>query len=335
LDDNFLSDERIYQSANHNKAQGGVMRKEYKLQEGKITETSDEHGQILVYVNPDPDELKYLQDECKIDAHNLSSALDPDELARIEFEPDHIATILKRPKNYSSDDRFLFKVSSLGMFLFKDRIVIVMGDEVSLFEGKHFSRVDSVKDVLIKVIYNIILHFLGHLKVINMISESLEQKINSSMKNRYLLNMFTLEKSLVYYLNASNSNAVVIDKLKTNALRIGFTPESIEFLDDLIIENNQCAKLADIYSSVIASLMDARASIISNNLNVMMKNLNAIVIAVAIPSFFAGVGGMSEFSGMIGFQHWKIGYPLFVLGMVLMAAGIFFLIKMMERLWRR
>jgi magnesium transporter len=311
------------------------MRKDYKLLEGKVVETSEGSCQIFVYVNPSPDEMKYLLDECKIDAHNLSSAQDPDELARIEFEPDHIATILKRPQNYSSEDRFLFKVSSLGIFLFKDRILIVIGDEVSLFDGKHFSHIESVKDVLLKVIYNIILHFLGHLKVINMISESLEQKINSSMKNNYLLNMFTLEKSLVYYLNACNSNAVVIDKLKANATRIGFAPESVEFLDDLIIENNQCAKQADIYSSIIAGLMDARASIISNNLNVMMKNLNAIVIAVAVPSFFAGVGGMSEFSGMIGFKHWKIGYPVFVLAMVLMGGGIFILIKAMERLWRK
>jgi magnesium transporter len=145
--------------------------------------------------------------------------------------------------------------------------------------------------------------------------------------------MFTLEKSLVYYLNAIGSNGRVIEKLRINAAKLGFDQEQSGFIEDLAIENAQCNEQAQIYSQVLSSLMDARASIISNNLNVMMKNLNALVIAVAIPSFFAGVGGMSEFSRMIGFNKWPYGYGLFICAMVLIAIATFLIIKKSERYW--
>jgi Mg2+ and Co2+ transporter CorA len=77
-----------------------------------------------------------------------------------------------------------------------------------------------------------------------------------------------------------------------------------------------------------------RASVISNNLNVMMKNLNAIVIAVAVPSFFAAIGGMSEFSGMIHFSNWKLGYPIFILAMAAIGITTFFAVRKFERFWK-
>ena len=291
-------------------------------------------GTILVYINPDKDERDYLVKTLNVDEHTLNSSLDPDEISRVEFEADHLAVIFKRPKNYSSADQFLFKVSSVGLFLLKEQLLIVAAEDLPIFDGKPFARVTSLRDIILKLLCRSIIHFLDHLKVINYISDEIEQKVNESLENRYLLNMFSLEKSLVYYLNSIHSNGVVIEKLRMNAVKIGFSQESTEFLDDLNIENAQCYKQAEIYSNILSSLMDARASIISNNLNVMMKNLNALVIAVAVPSFFAGVGGMSEFSNMIGFQNWRVGYGVFVLVMILLGTGTFFAIKKIERFWR-
>jgi magnesium transporter len=142
----------------------------------------------------------------------------------------------------------------------------------------------------------------------------------------------------VYYVNAIHSNTGVIERLKNNAQNpttAGFQPQDVEFIDDLLIENRQCYELAMIYSNILAGLMDARASIISNNLNVMMKNLNALVIAVAIPSFFAGVGGMSEFTSLFGLRsHVIIGYSAFFLAMLLLGIATFYLIRRLERGWR-
>ena len=113
------------------------------------------------------------------------------------------------------------------------------------------------------------------------------------MKNIFLINLFTLEKSLVYYLNAINSNGYVIERLKNNSGRLGLTTENIEMLEDIIIENSQCYKQAEIYSNILAGLMDARVSIVSNNLNILMKTLNLITIGIMVPTFVVSAFSMN------------------------------------------
>lgn len=310
------------------------MQKKYALREGKIVETCEDDAVIFVYYAPDDAERRYLIDILKIDEHTLGSALDPEELGRLEFEPDHTALIFKRPKRYTAEDNFLFKVTTAGYFLFSDKLVIVGEDITGLFEGRHYARMASVSDVLLRILFGNILHFTEHLRVMNTICDDLEHKVNTAMENKHLLHMFTIEKGLVYYLNAISSNNRVMEKIKLNASKIHLSPEGLEYLDDLLIENAQCSEQANTHAQVLASLMDARASLVSNNLNVMMKNLNAIVIAVAIPSFFASMGGMSEFSAITNPEHWKITYPLFLLGMMALGVGTYFLIKKIEKYWR-
>ena len=119
--------------------------------------------------------------------------------------------------------------------------------------------------------------------------------------------------------------------MKVNAQKFGFTEENIELLDDLAIENRQFLDQAEVYSQVLSGLMDARASIINNNLNVMMKNMNAIVIAISVPTFFTGVFGMSEFTAFLTGSKWFVGYPLFVFAMLLLALFIYWLITRSDR----
>jgi len=269
------------------------MLKKLNIVDGKLAECGDGDAVVFVYVAPDETERKYLVEQLKIDEHTLSSSLDPDELSRLEFEPEHAAMIFKRPKHYTAQDNFLFRVMSTGVFLFKDRLVIVVADDAPLFEGRPFIKIQSVQDVCLKLIYRAILHFVEHLKGINSISTELEQQINTSMENKYLLNLFTLEKSLVYYINAINSNGVLVEKLRNNAAKIGFSQESVEFLDDIMIENSQCRGQTEIYSQVLASLMDARASIISNNLNIRIKTLTLITIAIMLPTLVVSIFSMN------------------------------------------
>jgi len=269
------------------------MLKQLYIKDGKITEIGEGEAPVWVYTAPDDAERKYLVEQLKIDEHTLSSALDPDELSRLEFEPEHAAMIFKRPKHYTAQDNFLFRVISTGVFLFKDRVIIVRADEAPLFEGRPFIKLQSVQDVFLKLIYRAISHFVEHLRAINLISTELEQQINTSTENKYLLNLFTLEKSLVYYLNAINSNGVLIEKLRSAAPRLGFSSENVEFLDDILIENNQCHGQTEIYSQVLASLMDARASIISNNLNLRIKALTIITIGIMLPTLIVSIFSMN------------------------------------------
>ncbi|HUT53270.1 MAG TPA: magnesium transporter CorA family protein [bacterium] len=269
------------------------MQKGFNVADCKVVSAGDGPCEVQVFINPDAEEKKYLINELKVDEHTLNSALDPDEISRLEFEPSHAALIFKIPKNYSGAEQLLFRVGSAGAFLFKDRLVIILSEDVPLFEGKQFGRVRSLPDLLLKIINRSTFHFLSHLKIINMLSDELEQKINASMENRYLINLFTLEKSLVYYLNAISSNGVAMDKLKHNAAKLGFTTEEAELLDDIMVENNQCLRQAEIYSNILASLMDARVSIVSNNLNILIKFLNIITIGIMVPTFVVSAFSMN------------------------------------------
>jgi len=269
------------------------MLKRLCIIDGKITENGESDAPVWVYTAPDEAERRYLIDQMKIDEHTLNSALDPDELSRLEFEPDHAAIIFKRPKHYTAQDNFLFRVISTGVFIFKDRLIIVRADEAPLFEGRPFIKIQSMQDVLLKLIYRAISHFVEHLRGINLISSELEQQINTAMENKYLLNLFTLEKSLVYYLSAINSNGMLIDKLRNAAAKLGLSPDNVEFLDDILIENNQCRGQTEIYSQVLSSLMDARASIISNNLNVRIKALTIVTIGIMLPTLIVSIFSMN------------------------------------------
>jgi len=269
------------------------MLRRYQVVNNKIEETADEKSPIMMFIKPDDKEKRLLIDQYGVDEHTLASALDPDELARLECEPNHIAIVFKRPKSYSGKDQLLFKASTLGIFFFGEFLIIVMGEDTNLFEGKPFAKVSSPREVLLKLIYRSIFHFLDHLKVINVISDELEQKINRAMENRFLISLFTLQKSLVYYQNAINSNGVLIEKIRHNSARIGFTTEEAELLEDILIENNQCYRQAEVYSNILASLMDARASIVSNNINVLVKTLNIITIAIMVPTFVVSAFSMN------------------------------------------
>ncbi len=273
------------------------------IKDGKLTETGEGEAPVWVYTAPDEAERKFLVEQLKIDEHTLTSALDPDELSRLEFEPEHAAIIFKRPKHYTAQDNFLFRVVSTGVFLFKDRLVIVRADEATLFEGRPFIKMQTVQDVFLKLIYRAISHFVEHLRGINLISTELELQINTAMENRYLLNLFTLEKSLVYYLSAINSNGVLIERLRNAAAKMGFTPENVEFLDDILIENNQCRGQTEIYSQVLSSLMDARASIISNNLNVRIKALTIITIGIMLPTLIVSIFSMNVTIPLSKYEH--------------------------------
>jgi len=305
------------------------MLKRYQVIDGRFCDGTEECGPVLVYVNPDEAERRYLLNELKIDEHTLASSLDPDELARMEFEPEHVAMIVKRPRNYSVEEQYLFRVSSMGLFLFRDRLVIVAPDEIVPLEGKQFQKVGSLPDLVLRVLFRTTLHYLEHLKIINQISDELESKVQTAMENRHLINLFTLEKGMVYYHNAIHSNGVVIEKLKASAVKMGFTPENLEFLDDLAVENAQCYKQAEIFSNIFASLMDARAGIVNNNLSVLIKRLTIINVVFLPMNFLAGVGGMSEFSMMTTGIPWWVAYPAFGGVMLGIAAITYTIIRRM------
>jgi len=309
------------------------MLKRYKLDNGRPVETSDQTGPVYLYIDPTDAERTQLLSEFRLDEHTLGSALDPDELPRMELESDHLAVIYKFPRRLDPSDRFNLRVQSIGLFLFRDRLVIVAPADEQILEGRVFTKVNSLQLLFLRVISKCIQHFYGHLKAINDIANELEPKIMSAMENRYLLLMFSIEKSLVYYVNAIAANGRVIERLRANAKNVstdGLSPELLEYVDDLAIENAQCHEQAQIHTNVLAGLMDARASVVSNNLNVLMKRLTVISVVFMPLNVLAGVGGMSEFSMMTEGIPWPIAYAVFMFGLAAIGVGTYYVLKYLE-----
>jgi magnesium transporter len=286
-----------------------------------------EGASVFVYTAPTDAERVDLVGRLGLDEHDVRSSLDPDELGRLEIAGSEATVILKVPRNFTSEEQLLFTVTSLGIFVSPRRLVVVTTDRLDLFDDRNVKRVANVRDALLKILYGIIAHFLGHLKVINMLSESLEKRVNASMGNRYLLDMFTLEKSLVYFVNGIGSNQVVLEKMLAAARRLKMDKAQSQTLDDIVIENQQCSKQAEIYSNILTGLMDARGSVVNNNLSVLMKRLTVISVIFMPMNVLAGMGGMSEFSAWTRHVPWWIAYSIFLLFLCLVGLATYWVLR--------
>jgi magnesium transporter len=293
------------------------MIKRFELAEGALVPAESEDAPVHLYVNPEAAEREALRTRFGLDEHTLSSALDPDEVSRMEVTADRLLLIWKRPTNYSGKDNFFFNVASVGMLLTEQRLVIIVLENLLLTAGpRQMPTLARPLDVLLGLLLNTIQHYLEHLKVIKMIARDLQKKINTSMENKHLIQMFNLSESLIYYLNAINSNGVVLTRLRSHAERAGFAAADLAFLDDLIIENNQCYKQAEIYSTVFSGLMDARGTLVNNNMNTLLKNLTLINVIFLPLNLLASIGGMSEFSMMTQGFDWRVSYAMFIVAMI-------------------
>jgi magnesium transporter len=293
------------------------MLKKFDIADNTIVQSDKNDNTIDLYINPDENEKQNILAVLDFDEHTLSSALDPDEVSRVEFEKDYTFIIWKRPNNYSFNSQLQFNVSSIGIFLTHRKIIVILKEDYDLYDRREFKKVNSIVDYLLKILFYTVRHYVDHIKAINMMSKELQAKITISLENKYLVQMFNLSESLVYYINAINANNTVLIKLKNSAYKIGFTEEEIELLDDLIIESNQCYKQAEIYSTILGGLMDARGNLINNNMNTLLKKLTIINVIFLPLNLLASIGGMSEFSMMTAGLPWQLSYGLFGLGMIL------------------
>lgn len=286
-------------------------------QELGIHETSEEEATLHVFVAPDEQEKALILERFSLDSYDLDSALDTEEVARLETIGNRTFIVWKAPKNAQGQDPSLLGVYSVGIVLTESRVAFVMSDGEMQFTAREFRNAGTPADVLLGALLRTIRHYVGHLRVIRQISSELEKKITVSMENRYLLQMFALGESLVYYSDAIEGNGAVLTKLRNVASRLGMSESHIELLDDIILENKQASRQAYIYSSVLSGLMDARGTIVNNNMNVLLKNLTLINIVFLPLNLIAGIGGMSEWSVMTRSFDWRISYGLFTAGMVL------------------
>ena len=269
------------------------MLKYYKIENGRITKAPDEDSADIVLMDsPSQDQRGALVKKYEIAEHTIASAFDNDELSRVEYDDDFTTIVFKKPRNYTAEDNFEFRVESFGIFVFEDWVLLLSDSEIPLMDSRRFSKIDSLNTFVVKLLNYSVYHFNEHLKIINRISEELEDKLQNTLDNKYLLYMFTLNKGLIYYVSALNSNEALLKKLQMGR-GMQFDENERELLDDVVIENRQSLQQAEIYANILASLMDARASVVNNNMNELMRTLNIVTIAITIPTFVASIFGMN------------------------------------------
>ncbi|MFZ3283004.1 magnesium transporter CorA family protein [Pseudomonas sp.] len=287
--------------------------------------------EVMLFSDPDAGERDLLHSHFKVDEHALASALDPDEVSRIEFHPDHLFLIWKRPENYSGGGSLAFEVSSCGLLFSPGQLLVIATDDTPLHGLGTRQALNTPLDVLLDLLFNNIHHYLGHLKVIKLVARELQQKFNASMQNQHLIQMFNLSESLIYYINALHSNGAVLTRLRNHAEKQHFGSEALGLIDDLIIENNQCYKQAEIYSTVFSGLIDARGNLMNNSMNNLLRKLTLINVVFLPLNLIASIGGMSEFSMMTAGTPWWVSYPVFLGVMLLGAGGMLFGLRRLAR----
>lgn len=259
---------------------------------------------LINVISPEKDELKKLADELLIPSDFLTDPLDIDERARIETEDGFLLIVLRLPK-YQKDLDIPFTTFPAGIILTKDdTIVIISSFDITDILDMSNSRAKGIADgkrsgVVLHIFLKTALLYLRHLKEINMRTSEIEKELQKSLKNEELIKLLNIEKSLVFFTTSLKSNELMMERLmKTELLKL--TPVDRDRLEDVLIDNRQAIEMTNIYSNILSGMMDAFASVISNNLNVVMKILTSMTIILMIPTLTASIYGMNI---ELPFQH--------------------------------
>ena len=244
------------------------------------------------------EEFIELGEKLEIPIEFLRDSLDIDERPRYEIDDNVRFIVIKTPaENNSFNDSDAFYITiPICIILTHNQIVTVNSFDngaikkfLSTFQKRH---PDKRSMMVLKIFEKVVQNFMEYLKEVNHNRNLYEQKLYVSNRNEELLNLMRIQKSLVYFVTALRSNELLMMKMeRTNFLQL--TEEEREFLNDLIVDTSQALEMANIYTNILSSTLDAYASIISNNLNNVMKRLTSITIILSLPALVTGIYGMN------------------------------------------
>jgi len=261
----------------------------------RLTEITE--GCWIAMTNPSATELLEISEKTDIEISNLRAPLDEEERARIEIEENYTLILVDIPTLEKRNDKDRYVTIPLGILIAKEYLITICLEETPILKCFIDGRVRDFYTFkktrfIIQILYRNASTFLQHLRTIDRKSEEIERKLHISSQNRELIELLELEKSLVYFTTSLRSNEVVFEKM-LKIEKIKHYPEDEDLLEDLIIENKQAIEMSNIYSGILSGTMDAFASIISNNLNIVMKFLAATTIVLSIPTMIASFYGMN------------------------------------------
>ncbi len=300
----------------------------YKSTENGLNVTdSIEDGIWINLVTPTELEIQQASDALSVDVDFVRAALDEEERSRIELDEEsgNVLIVVDIPLVEFKRDSVVYETYPLGIVYTSTGILTVSLKETIVIKNFANSNVKTFytykkSRFVLQILYRNAALFLKHLKQIDRHSNNILSKLHKTMMNRELIQLMELEKSLVYFSTSLRANELVIEKL----LRYDFIkkyPEDEDLLEDIITENKQAIEMAKIYSDILSSTMVALTSLISNNINISLKILSAIVSTVGIPLIISGFMSMNTPNPL---QNVSFGFWLIVALCVMLCTGLLY-----------
>lgn len=288
-------------------------------------------------VNPSETDLSFISQKYDIDLETLVSALDIDERSRIESDEHYTMILVNIPTIEEHNDKELFNTIPLSIIVTNEVVITVCSEDTPIL---HFFSDGKVRDFhtnmrsrfILQILYRIASQYLQYLRIIDKKSEEAEIKLHKSTQNSELIELLKLEKSLVYFTTSLRSNEAVLEKLFRNDLVKKYS-EDADLLEDVVVENKQAIEMANIYSGILSGMMDAFASVISNNLNIVMKLLAIVTIVMAIPTMIFSAYGMNVSAVGMPFAQSPYGFAIIV-GISIVASLVINLIFIKTKMFK-
>jgi magnesium transporter len=252
-------------------------------------------------INPDTEELTAVSEATGAPLDFLKAALDEEERSRIELEEEYMLVLTDIPVMINETN---YDTLPLGIILTEDHLITVCLREnpvLTEFGQASYRNFNTAKKTrfVFQILYKSATYFLKYLRQINKRTDQIENDLRKSLKNQEIFQLMDLQKGLTYFTSSLRSNGVVMDRLlrlRSNSQAqhlIKMYEEVEDLLEDVIIENNQAIQMVEMYTNILSSMTDAFASIISNNLNMVMKFLASMTIILAVPTMIASFWGMN------------------------------------------
>lgn len=255
-------------------------------------------GSWINLVNPTAEEIESVCSNLNIEDEFIKYPLDYEEQARIDIEDDMILFVIDVPIIEENNGEKSYSTMPLGLIVVRDEYFISVSLKrnriIESFEKGRVKGMFTYKKTrfILQILYLNASYYLNDLKKINKEAENTVQLLQKSMRNKELIQLLNLENSLVYITTSLKANELVMEKTSRGKILKSYE-EDDEILEDAMIENRQAMEMGKIYSDILSGTMDAYASIISNNLNVVMKLLASITILLSVPTLIASIWGMN------------------------------------------
>ena len=265
-------------------------------EQGLVTLNEPVNGSWINVINPSSEEITWLVGQ-KIPQDYLTYSLDIDERPRTERENGDLLIILRIPYYQGQAADIPYTTVPMGIILTDRFILTICRWENDILKELTTGRLRSLSTskrnrFILRLLLNTADKYLVHLREINKMVDALEDQLQKSTRNKEVLELVKYQKSLTYFTTALKANELMLERLNRSQMFKTY-PEDDDLLEDVIIENQQAIEMTNVSTNILSGMMDAFASIISNNLNGVMKFLAAITIVLSVPTMIASFFGMN------------------------------------------